>query len=179
MKNRSAISEFATGAAAGAAFLPWYHSIGLVPSAVVIAMCASLWALGGTLKKVYRRVGVPGLVCMAAARVAWPLSPIEIGSIVAAFAVIYAASSFGYGTPSMQPPDEGSALGKFWFKVFSGRMLYVELATRATVGCLVGSAAPALWLAFQDVPRWIPAATPLACAAAFAFIWYEMDGPGK
>jgi hypothetical protein len=87
-----------------------------------------LWAKSGApnSNKFYRRIGVP-LLTAAFTGLWW--------SIPGAWALL----SMGYGIPSTQPPDEGSTLGKFWFKVCGGSEKLAHIATRSTIYILLAT----------------------------------------
>lgn len=90
-------------------------------SLAIAAATAILWAVGGMAgkDKAYRRLGCPAVVAVAIG--------IVTGHWLAAAAVFglgFAALSIGYGIPTYAPGrpdhDEGSAIGRFWFKVLFG-----------------------------------------------------------
>ena len=85
-----------------------------------------LGAWGGAegTSKGWRRYGIPGL-----------LSIISIGTkkfktlIIGAWSGI---ASIGYGIPDST--DEGSTLGKFWYKIFKGNHKATDVAVKGTIG---------------------------------------------
>lgn len=169
--KKAALSEVAIGALAAAAFLPWYYQIGLLRVTILLFASASLWAIGGTLNKTYRRVGVPLVILIPVAFLWRPLDWNEILRLVGAFLIMHAACRLGYGMPSLQPIDEGSELGRFWFKVFKAKMVYAELATRSTVGAAFGMAGFALWGPWSALPV-------LVLGLGIPFVWHELDKSG-
>jgi hypothetical protein len=77
----------------------------------VLVATSLLWALGGRYGGSIRRYGCSGVVVAVAFLLShswWVFLSLPLG---------VAVLSIGYGIPSTQPPDEGSALGKFWFKI--------------------------------------------------------------
>lgn len=97
--------------------------------AIPVAISSSiLWAIGGRFGHKYRVFGVP--ICSYGAVISvthnwWAIVPgVLTGAIL----------SIGYGIPDVIPPfDEGSALGRFWFKVFKGNAFLANLFTRGTI----------------------------------------------
>lgn len=94
----------------------------------VLAATSFLWALGGQYGGGIRRWGVPGVVVCAA----FILS--RHGSVFLAYPLGVAVLSIGYGIPSTQPPDSGSALGRFWYKINPS---LANVLTRVTVYILL------------------------------------------
>lgn len=81
-----------------------------------------LWAIGGAgYGKGWRRFGVP-----AVAALFWMLSGLPILHSAATIPGAIAILSIGYGIPSTQPPDEGSALGRFWYRIAQKLLLRGE-----------------------------------------------------
>lgn len=104
-------TELVLGAAHGlvtALFIGWW-------ALLVAPVTAFLFAYGGSSKSgssAYRRVGVPvatSLAYLVAAYNGWAAVLLGLG-----FGVL----SIGYGLPSTQPYDEGSAIGAWVFKKF-------------------------------------------------------------
>lgn len=107
--------EMALGAGFGAA-LSFF--VGPIFGLTSTCACAFLWAFGGSgAGRVYRYAGVP-LVTLAVLSIAkspgGQITPlVAIGSTFAACLIL----SMGYGIPTLQPPDEGSTLGRFVYKL--------------------------------------------------------------
>lgn len=101
----------------------------------VCAATAILWALGGAYGHSIRVWGVPALLCGSVG--------LTHQSWVASFPyfLMVGALSIGYGIPSTQPPDEGSALGRFWwnsrfvrgFYYSETREMWTNFLTRGTI----------------------------------------------
>lgn len=93
-----------------------------IPAAAVTAL---LWALGGAgflgLNS-WRRIGCPAVM---ASIFYFTGHPLALGSGI----LQWGALSIGYGIPSVQPPDEGSELGRFWFERF-GHDKKTDVATQ-------------------------------------------------
>lgn len=109
---------------------PWNLAIGL--------LSAVLWAYGGAEfgKKVVRRLGVPVLIVVSAifgGQPWWAVISIPLG-----FGIL----SIGYGIPSTQPPDAGSALGRFWYRISPK---WSNVLTRATIAVLLTVAFAPVW----------------------------------
>ena len=81
--------------------------------------------------KFWRRLGVPIVTSL--------VSAICLHSYVPLLSIlpVYACFTIGYGLPSTQPPDEGSALGRFWYKFFKQDYHKADVATRATIYLLM------------------------------------------
>lgn len=166
-QNKPAVSEFFIGAIAGAAFTPWISGIGLVGIFLVAAVTGTLWSLGGHLNQAYRRAGVPAVIVTCVGLTLQPMTAEFALRLLVAYSVMFLATSLGYGVPSTQPPDEGSAIGKFWYRILKD-LDKANFATRMTVGAVFGSAAFALggpWM-------WMPVNV---CAFGFAFVWLGFD----
>lgn len=166
--SNAAHSEFVTGAVAAAVFLPWYVELGLLWCVVSVALAASLWALGGTLHKAYRRFGVPGAICLAVLIASWPSDAWGFFGTALAFGVMVLGASLGYGIPSIQPEDAGSAIGSFWFDIFDENERLANVATRATVGLVFGTAGVFLGGAWWILPV-------VVCPLGFALAWLALD----
>lgn len=99
--------------------------------AVAIAVpCAVLWRLGGVKggNRWFRRLGVPCVIAGAlflATHSLWCLVP---------FAAMWGPLSLGYGIPD--PPDEGSKLGAFFFKLTKKNEKLANILTRGTIALL-------------------------------------------
>lgn len=96
---------------------------------IVIAIIAGLlgsYAGAKNTKKAWRRFGIPTLIMLFALFfiTSWWLITI----MFLAFSL-----SLGYGIPSIFPPDEGSLIGRFWYKKTDNYKLS-EILTRLTIG---------------------------------------------
>lgn len=122
------------------AFIGWWTLV-LAPAS------AFLWALGGSVNKLYRRVGcaiITGVIVGHSYSSYW----IGLLSLSLSFEVL----SIGYGIPTTQPEDEGSMLGRFWHRIFRNEWKS-QLATRASIGMMLGLAAcPLLVVSWQ---KWL------------------------
>ena len=118
--------------------LPFVFIIGFLALAIA-PLTSILWALSGMngQPKIWRRLGVPFVVCLAVFLLkhhwqAWISLPLAFGAL-----------SLGYGIPSEQPPDEGSAIGQFYYNVVfsnereSERLKLSNICTRATIYLLL------------------------------------------
>lgn len=126
--------ELLVGACVGGVFILKFG----VVATLIVPICSVLWALGGSVNKAFRRVGVavvPAALAAVLTGSAWPLL-----AIPAAFGVM----SIGYGIPSTLPPDAGSLLGRFFFKHFPE---HADLFTRGTLYVLLALAFLPVWLA--------------------------------
>ena len=114
-------NELITGAIFGISFV-WILGVYALALAPIAAL---LWALGGSVKKAYRRIGVPVAVAIFLSLVLseWIRPALTIPG---AFGIL----SIGYGIPSTQPPDAGSVLGRFFFKL-SPR--WADVLTRGSI----------------------------------------------
>lgn len=114
-----------------------------LPNAIAaVPICAFLWALTGSESKynwkLWRRLGVPLI---------WAICIWKWQALVAVPAA-FGFMSLGYGLPSTQPPDEGSALGRFFWKLTGGNELVSNICTRGTI--YIGAIVPFMvvrWLA--------------------------------
>lgn len=105
-------------------YLEW-HILWAIP------ISAFLWALSGSESrfnwKVWRRLGCPLVSCIGL-YVATGLS-----NVFYALPFSFWALCVGYGTPSTQPVDEGSALGRFYYWITNGNELMTNMLTRGTI----------------------------------------------
>jgi len=122
-------------------------------SVLVGLATAALWRIGGYKSKGARRYGVPSLICIAGALGAQSWIPLL--SIPAGVAVL----SMGYGIPDRW--DDGSALGKFWYR-YTPDPRTLTILTRGTVGLLFGLAMCSL--AFISPLTWLAATVIFAVA---------------
>ena len=90
-----------------------------------------LGALGGADKssKLYRRILIPGLITSYAFSCTESLLVILIMTMCVPI-------SKGYGIPD--ETDEGSSLGRFFYKLFKGNKLLANIFTRGTLGTWIG-----------------------------------------
>lgn len=120
--------ELATGFVFGICFWPIIGPLTLL----VGTICSFLWALTGSGKsKLYRRLGVPLVPCAAIYLMTYNWH------IWISLPLAYGVLSLGYGIPSTQPPDSGSTLGRFWYRVFNNNETKAHLATRGTIYLLL------------------------------------------
>jgi hypothetical protein len=89
-----------------------------------------LGAIGGSGNKGARRIGIPLLLSGYAY---YRTENIFTLSIMTMAGVL----SLGYGIPEPDGSDEGSALGRFWYKIFKGNHLLADVFTRGTIGVLI------------------------------------------
>ena len=109
---------------------------------LIAPITAFLWALGGAsgYTAAWRRIGVSlvlGIVLSISSKNLWCLL-----SILPAFGFL----CLGYGIPSTQPPDDGSVLGRFFWKLTGGKEWLTNLLTRGLImsGLFLSFAIP-LW----------------------------------
>ena len=116
------LEEMMWGACFGLFFYPW---VGL--SSILLALiCSVLWALSGAgYPKILRR----GLVPLLAST----LVLLKTGNqlVMLSVPLAFCVLSMGYGIPSQMPYDEGSALGRFWYRIVGER--WANLTTRLTI----------------------------------------------
>ena len=109
--NRSNIEDFTIGAIIGFGTAPWIGCLSCW-TALASGLC---YMQGGISHKWIRRFGCTAALWLP---IAWVVKEnfwlffICGGWTLAVFHV-------GYGLPSIQPPDEGSALGRFWCRVMT------------------------------------------------------------
>lgn len=92
---------------------------------IIAGLLGSYAGCDGT-SKAWRRFGIPALIMLFALFFipSWWLITIMFMSF---------ALSLGYGLPSIFPPDEGSFIGRFWYKKTDNYKLS-EILTRLTIG---------------------------------------------
>ena len=94
---------------------------------LAIPACAFLWALSGSESKynykLWRRLGVP---------LVWVIGIFNYYAL-AAVPIAFGFLSMGYGLPSTQPPDEGSGLGRFFWNLTGGNVLFSNILTRGVI----------------------------------------------
>lgn len=120
--------ELCVGFVVGASwayFMGWWSLIAVFASSL-------LWAIGGAhgTSLGWRRVGVPLAICAACS--------INQGRWVPMLSVIpfFAALTIGYGIPD--DTDEGSTLGRFWYKICGESDFLATFMTRGTIALLIG-----------------------------------------
>lgn len=100
------------------------------PWAVLTALlCSFLWAWTGAGNgAIWRKVGCPLVACGSIFLVHhhW--------QVWVGFIPMVIVLSLGYGIPSTQPPDAGSPLGRFWYKISPK---YANVLTRGTIYTLL------------------------------------------
>jgi len=91
---------------------------------------AFLGAWGGAAgtNKNWRKVGISAIITLLALCILRNWWYISIMTMIGAF-------SMGYGIPD--PTDEGSTLGRFWYKITNQNVLLANIFTRGTVGLMV------------------------------------------
>jgi hypothetical protein len=91
-----------------------------------------LGALGGSSNssKLYRRIGFPLLITIIATSKLHSLWLFSTTIMVFCFFI-------GYGIPDNNTGDEGSCLGRFWFKICNGNNFFTNFFTRGSVGILI------------------------------------------
>lgn len=102
-----------------------------VKCSLTYMLCAFLgaWAGAEGTNKNWRRFLIPFALSGLAYRHLRDWRCILIMGMMGAF-------SMGYGIPD--PSDEGSALGRFWYKISHQNDLLANIFTRATIGFMVG-----------------------------------------
>jgi hypothetical protein len=106
-KEEFASGAFISGVIVGLAHCPVYIIVGAG------VLCGFMWAIGGSGYKWLRRFGVPtvlGTLLVAYGNACGWITGILLIPIL----------SIGYGVPSVQPPDEGSVLGRWAWKLVNG-----------------------------------------------------------
>jgi len=90
-----------------------------------------LGALGGAdkISKSWRRIGIPLLITGIAYYVTESILVLTI--MFMSFPL-----SKGYGIPD--ETDEGSSLGRFYYKLFKGNHFFADTFTRGTIGLIIG-----------------------------------------
>lgn len=85
------------------------------------------WGGAEGTSKGWRRFGVSGLLATVGGFYKKSFKP----TIISFWSVIM---SMGYGIPDAT--DEGSTLGRFWFKIFKGNRKFTDLGVKFTLGSL-------------------------------------------
>ena len=93
-----------------------------------------LGMIGGSWKKSVRRFGCPIILyCSIGVSTHTPVIGWQ-GAIIGLLGGLSAILlSIGYGLPSTQPPDEGSALGRFYWNLTTSNQMLSNIATRLTI----------------------------------------------
>jgi hypothetical protein len=96
-----------------------------------------LGALGGADKssKSYRRFVLPALLTSFAYSNTESLLVISVMSMSGALSLGYGIPGVGY--PENTTVDSGSAIGRFFYKLFKKNLLLANIFTRATIGLLI------------------------------------------
>lgn len=99
------------------------------PWSILLAQFTGLlWALGGAgYGRAFRFFGVPLLTFF------FTIFHSQFYACIISSLICGATLSVGYGIPSTQPPDNGSTLGRFWYKVFKSNENLTNLFTRGTI----------------------------------------------
>ena len=115
----------------GAQFIGWWA----VPVAV---LCAFSWALGGAPNQsaAWRRVGCP-LILVGVTALITQVSPWFLLTVLPLFGIL----SMGYGIPTEAPGrpdnDEGSALGRFFWRLTNKTELLTDIYVRTLIMSLL------------------------------------------
>jgi hypothetical protein len=109
--------EILVGFIYGSSAWPIISWIAIVPGAV----CAVLWAIGGSSKKMVRRIGVPVVMAIS-------LSFTSLWLLLTVLP-LWGVVSIGYGMPDST--DSGSALGRFYSRWLTEKA--ANWSTRFTV----------------------------------------------
>lgn len=108
----------------------------MISGLILLIGCAVLWALGGSVDKLIRRIGVGALIALLAvvSYILHGLSWYGIWMPISVFPLMWLMTSIGYGIPDNN--DDGSPIGKFWWE-FTGHVKFRTLLyTRLTVAIL-------------------------------------------
>jgi len=99
-------------------------------SIIISLTCAPLGAFAGAdgTSKAWRRIGIPFVIT----GLAW--NYLHHWSVFSIFSMI-AILSLGYGIPDNT--DNGSPLGRFFYRVFKGNHFLSDIFTRGTIGFLI------------------------------------------
>lgn len=98
--------------------------------AFMTLICGFLGAWGGAsgTSLNWRRTGIPLLLTLLAVIYLKSWWIITIMSMIGAL-------SIGYGIPDY--PDEGSSLGRFWYKIVHYNLFWTNVLTRGTIGLVI------------------------------------------
>lgn len=114
--------------------------------AFLISFLGAFAGSEGTSKN-YRRIGIPVVFIVCAIFQClfsdWPLS-----FWIFTIALQHLILRLGWGIPdtitkdyinkpAIYKPDEGSLLGRFWYKIFKGKLFLVNCFTRGTIGLML------------------------------------------
>lgn len=86
---------------------------------------AILGCIGGQGVKMARRIGIPIILTILAL-----VETKNLWVLTIMFQSLFL--SMGYGIPDVN--DEGSALGRFWYKIFKGNTILTNIFTRGSIG---------------------------------------------
>jgi hypothetical protein len=108
-------------------------------SIIIVPLGALLGAIGGAGNKSARRIGIPFSIT--------GLAYLQLESIfVLTIMSMAGALSIGYGIPKFEEHggsilpievDSGSAIGRFWYKLFNQNHLLADIFTRGTCGLFI------------------------------------------
>lgn len=140
----------------------------LIGAAAVLPMfsCAALWAIGGSGKgRAFRFVGCPLVIYFFIFYL--------VGELHAALMCAAAGAwlTMGYGIPDpewMKNRDDGSLLGRFFFKICRGDQFWSNIFTRAFY-------ASVLSLPFSFIPGAVPS-VPLTIVAGHVLCVVFLEG---
>lgn len=125
----------------------WVAGLGLGLWGFGVSLATSLlWAIGGAPRsvggrKAWRRYGVP--VVIVSAYLLDTRNPVVLWTLPMMIAVL----SMGYGIPDdVQPYDEGSMLGRVYYRMLGDNQKYAHVATRVTIAMLLTGVCVPLWL---------------------------------
>ncbi len=98
---------------------------------IVIGALAGAYAGAENTEKSIRRIGIPVMLTLASLGVLLSVFG-SIGWLALTVMSMAGVFSIGYGIPDAN--DDGSALGKFWYKVTKGNHFWSDVLTRGTIG---------------------------------------------
>ncbi len=86
------------------------------------------WAGADKTSKLWRRLAIP---CLLTAFAYWKTQNLWVVTMLS----MCGALSIGYGIPDQY--DTGSALGRFWYRLFKRNVMYANVFTRGTIGIVI------------------------------------------
>lgn len=112
---------------------PCLFLLGWVISWPISIACGFLYAMGGAENswKGYRRIIIPLLIGIGC----YWLTHVKL--VALSSLLMFGTLSIGYGIPSTQPYDEGSWLGKIFYKLFDGEETLAKWATHGTIAIIL------------------------------------------